>query len=236
MADALTIKHWDGPPLDAWRAWRPEQAAEQLAGVGIDWCVVGGWSIDLWLGRETRPHDDLEIAILRDDFAAIRTHLNGFELHSVGDGEVRRLAPHDMPPADKHQNWVLDPAANAWRMDIMMESGDAQTWVFRRDPSIRAPRSRMIGTRDGVRFLKPEGALLYKAKAARPKDEADFAACLPALDDAARRGSAEALSRAHPDHPWIAALSAVSGPLVVRRIPAACLGRSRRCGGYRRRL
>ena len=142
MADALTIKHWDGPPLEAWRAWRPEEAAAQLAGVGIDWCVVGGWSIDLWLERETRKHDDLEIAILRGDFAAIRRHLRAFDLHSVGDGEVRKLAPDETPPADKHQNWVLDSAANEWRMDIMMEHGDARTWVFRRDPSItRAARA-----------------------------------------------------------------------------------------------
>ena len=109
VSDALTIKHWDGPPLDAWRAWRPEQAAQHLAGLGIDWCVVGGWAIDLWLGRETRAHEDLEIAILRDDLAAIRAHLREFDLHSVGDGEVRRLEPEEIPPADKHQNWVLDP-------------------------------------------------------------------------------------------------------------------------------
>jgi hypothetical protein len=205
--NTLTIKHWDGPPLEAWRAWRPEQAAAQLAGVGIDWCVVGGWSIDLWLDHETREHDDLEIAILRDDFVAIRQHLHAFDLHSVGDGEVRKLAPHATPPADKHQNWVLDTAANAWRMDIMLEEGDAQTWVFRRNPSIKAPRTQMIGTRNGVPFLKPQGALLYKAKAARAKDEADFAACLPALDDAARAWLANALTRAHPDHHWIAALS-----------------------------
>ncbi len=79
--------------------------------------------------------------------------------------------------------------------------------MFRRDESIRAPRSRMIGTRDGVRFLKPEGALLYKAKAAREKDQLDFAACLPVLDDAARAWLAGALARAHPNHPWIATLS-----------------------------
>ncbi len=198
--------------------------------------MVGGWAIDLWLGRETRPHDDLEIAILRDDFAAIRTHLRAFDLHSVGDGEVRRLAPDETPPADKHQNWVLDPAANAWRMDIMMEPGDAQNvGVSPRSVRSRAPRSRMIGTRDGIRFLKPEGALLYKAKATRPKDEADFAACLPALDDAARAWLANALTRAHPDHHWIAALSR---PLAVGRIlRRSTRRRSRRfvVGGFLRR-
>ncbi len=169
--------------------------------------MVGGWAIDLWLGRETRPHDDLEIAILLSDFGAIRNHLSGFRLHSVGDGEVRALAPGTPPPSDKHQNWVLDPVANEWRMDIMLEPGDAQTWVFRRDSSIRAPRKNMIGTRDGMQFLKPEGTLLYKAKAARPKDEMDFAACLPNLDAAARSWLSESIAHAHPEHPWIAALS-----------------------------
>jgi hypothetical protein len=207
VADALTAKHWDGPPLDAWRAWRPEQAAAQLSGVGIDWCVVGGWAIDLWLGRETRPHEDLEIEILRDDFPAIRERLSAFQLHRVGDGEAHELGPGEIPEPPHYQNWVLDPHEDAWRMDIMLQPGDARTWMFRRDPTLRAPRSRMIGSRDGIRFLKPEGVLLYKAKARRPKDEADFRVCLPFLDEAARSWLGEALAHAHPDHAWIAAVS-----------------------------
>ncbi len=212
MADALTHKQWDGPPLDAWHAWRPEQAAERLAGLDIPWCVVGGWAIDLWLGRETRMHDDLEIAILRKDFAAVRARLNGYVLHAVGDGEVRKLAPDAATPPDKHQNWVLDPVANAWRMDVMLEPGDADTWVFRRNETIHAPRTRMVASRNGVPFLKAEGALLYKAKAMRPKDEADFNECLPALDAAARTWLSRALTRAYPSvhpsaHPWLAPLS-----------------------------
>jgi len=166
---------------------------------------AAGPSISGWVARRARTKTWR--SLLRGDFAAIRNHLSAFQLHSVGDGEVRRLPPEEMPPADKHQNWVLDPAANVWRVDIMMEPGDAQTWMFRRDPSIHAPRSRMIGTRDGVRYLKPEGALLYKAKAARPKDVADFSACLPHLGDAARFWLGDALARVHPNHPWIAALS-----------------------------
>ena len=208
MADDVAIKHWDGPPLDAWRAWRPEQAAERLAGLDIPWCVVGGWAIDLWLGRETRVHEDLEIAILRNDLPAVRARLSGFVLHAVGDGEVRLLSPGATTPPDKHQNWVLDPVANVWRMDVMLEPGDAQTWVFRRDETIRRPRAQMTGTRDGVPFLNAEGALLYKAKAARPKDEADFRACLPVLDATARAWLRTALAVAHPNHPWLAPLGA----------------------------
>jgi hypothetical protein len=68
MALPPGVEHWEGPPLAAWSPWSPEQAAEQLAGVSAPWCVIGGWAIDLFLGEQTRPHEDLEIAIARSDF------------------------------------------------------------------------------------------------------------------------------------------------------------------------
>lgn len=200
--------HWDGPPLSAWAAWRPEEAARRLAGVDATWCVVGGWAIDLWLGFESRPHEDLEVAILHADFPAVRRAMSGFRLHAVGDGEVRALAPDAVPPPDKHQTWVLDDAAQAWRMDIMREPGDPLTWAYRREPSLTRPRAEMIArSREGIAHLRPEGALLFKAKAARPKDQADFDICLPRLDPAARAWLAAALRRFHPGHPWIARLA-----------------------------
>jgi hypothetical protein len=76
--------------------------------------------------------------------------------------------------------------------------------VFRRDENIRAPRSFMVQhSTGGVPFLGPHGVLLYKAKAARPKDEADLAACLPRMTDDQRVWLTSALERAHPGHPWL---------------------------------
>lgn len=201
------MTHWDGPGLEAWRgAWTPWEAAEKLAGVDAPWCVVGGWAIDLFLGRETRSHGDLEIAIVRADLPAVRAHLADYRFHAVGDGEVRALAPGEPPPDDRHQTWLLDEAAQLWRMDVMQEPGDHSTWVCRRDETITAPRERMIGVRDGVPYLRPEGVILYKAKSRRPKDEADFAACRGRLGDEARSWLRAALERAYPGHEWIGAL------------------------------
>jgi hypothetical protein len=200
--------HWDGPGLDAWRgAWTPQQASEKLAGLGVPWCVVGGWAIDLFLRRQTRPHGDLEIAIVRPDLPAVRAHLAPYRFHAVGDGEVRALGPGETPPDDKHQAWVLDEAAQLWRMDVMQEPGDHSTWVCRRDESITAPRAHMIAVRDGVPYLRPEGVILYKAKSPRPKDEVDFAACEPHMTSEARSWLRQALARVHPGHAWIAKLN-----------------------------
>jgi hypothetical protein len=178
-----------------------------LAGIGAPWCVAGGWALDLWRGQQTRLHDDLEIAILRSQFETFRTRLQGFDLFAVGSGEVTALPTTAEPPPNKHQVWLLELPARVWRMDVFLEPGDIETWVCRRDETIRRPRSEMTGvTADGVPYLMPEGVLLYKAKAVRAKDEADFAACAPLIDEEARRWLRQALQRAHPGHRWLAAL------------------------------
>ncbi|MEM9464572.1 MAG: amino acid transporter [Actinomycetota bacterium] len=201
------MTRWDGPPAESWAAWSPWDLAERLADLDVPWCVVGGWAIDLALGTTTRTHEDLEIAIPRGDLPAIRRHLDGFVFHAAGAGEVHRLGPTESPPDGVHQHWVLDPVADVWRLDVMTEPGDADTWVFRRDPSIEAPRAAVVGrSPDGIPHLRPHGALLFKAKATRPKDQHDFDVAFGLLGDAERIWLRDALARAHPDHDWIARL------------------------------
>jgi len=198
-------KRWDGPPLEAWQAWSPCEVAQLLAGVDAPWCVVGGWAIDLFLGRETRAHEDIEIAVPRGFFPPLRRHLEGrYTLYVVGDGETRRLTPGEPFPPDRHQCWLLEEAANKWRLDIMQEPGDADHWVCRRDDRLSLPRAGIQArTAHGIPYLAPEAVLLFKAKYRRPKDETDFANCLTKLSGDARRWLAEALVLVHPGHAWI---------------------------------
>jgi hypothetical protein len=58
-----------------WDPWRPADIARLLAGVTAPWCVAGGWAIDLFLGRQTREHGDLEIAVPASAFPVIRDAL-----------------------------------------------------------------------------------------------------------------------------------------------------------------
>ncbi|MEL6984858.1 MAG: hypothetical protein AAFO29_20685, partial [Actinomycetota bacterium] len=135
----LTVRRWDGPPVEAWEAWTPWEIAERLRGLDIPWCVVGGWAIDLALGKTTREHEDLEIAVPRRDLPAIRRHLGDFVFHVAGGGEVRRLDPSEDAPVNRHQHWILDPKADRWRVDVMAEPGDATSWVYRRLQTRLAP-------------------------------------------------------------------------------------------------
>jgi hypothetical protein len=58
---------------------------------------------------------------------------------------------------------------------------------------------------DGIPYLRPEICLLFKAKAVRDRDRADFEAALPRMSPAQRAWLHSALVRVHPDHDWISA-------------------------------
>ena len=69
-----------------WDPWRPADIARLPAGVTVPWYVAGGWAIDLFIGRQTREHGDLEIAIPASAFPTIRSVLADYEFDVVGSG------------------------------------------------------------------------------------------------------------------------------------------------------
>jgi len=57
---------------------------------------------------------------------------------------------------------------------------------------------------DGIRYLRPEIALLYKARLDREKDRADLDAAWPLLDDERRGWLLHAVRETGgQDHPWL---------------------------------
>ncbi|SCB18842.1 nucleotidyltransferase domain-containing protein [Rhizobium hainanense] len=193
-------------PEKAWNAWHPADLMKRL-GTGIHWYVVGGWALDLWHGRQTREHEDLEFAVLREDIANARSLLAELAFFSVVDGQIDYL-PSSVPPAvHVAQLWGADPQQGCWRVDMMPERGTPATWIYKRDPSLAMPRGDMIRkTADGLPFLAPAAILLFKAKHWRNKDEKDFDLALPRLAASERADLRLWLERLHPDHDWIARL------------------------------
>lgn len=194
-----------GEPV--WDAWRPEEVARRLAGTAVPWYVAAGWAVDLFVGRPTREHGDLEIGVPAGGFGAVRSALTGYEFDVVGHGHLRWPVES---PAFHHffQTWVREPATGIYRLDVFREPHDRDLWICRHDDSIRLPYSRIISvTTAGIPYLVPEIVLLFKAKRAElPKNEADFTAVLPLLTAAQRSWLRESLTRIHPGHRWIAAL------------------------------
>jgi hypothetical protein len=200
-------KQLDPPGFDAWEPWHPNEVFSLLNSVAAPWHIAGALALDLWHGFETRSHDDIEIAVLRDDFDAFRRALGGIHFFCAGSGQVQRPPPRADPPESVHQVWCLDPEARRWKLDIMPEPGTADEWVFRRDSSICRQRSDMTGRTDsGVSYLKPAGVLLFKAKQMRGKDELDFENALGKLDADERGWLKTARNQTHSGHCWISRL------------------------------
>ena len=195
------------PDLSRWEAWDPDEAAERLAAVAAPWCVAAGWALDLFLGGQRRQHEDLEIAVPHMQFDEIAKALDGFDFFVPGypTGLVSPMSPAALEAT--HQTWIREPVTELWRLDVFREPSDGDTWICRRDERISLPYSELIErTATGLPYARPEVVLLFKAKAARPKDELDLDAVLPYLDGERRRWLAKALELVLPGHAWLARL------------------------------
>lgn len=184
-----------------------------MSGVGAPWYVAAGWALDLFRGEQSRPRDDLEIAVPSAGFPELRARFPEFVFDAVGAGQVWPGAAPEALTAT-HQTWMRDPSDGRFLLDVFREPHAGDTWICRRDERIRLPYAEIIEhTAAGIPYLIPELALLFKAKATRPKDQADFEAVLPLLSGTRRDRLRDWLRSVHPGHPWLGGLGTRSEPL-----------------------
>ena len=189
-------------------AWTPGEVARRLAGVAVPWYVAAGWALDLFRGAQSREHGDIEIAVPSARFSEIRGRLAEGVFDAVGDGRIwENGAPEAL--AVTHQTWLRDPDTGRYLLDVFREPHDGDTWICRRDESIRLPYGDVIRYTDDeipIPYLVPELVLLFKAKDARAKDQADFEGTLPRMTSDQRETLRKLIERVHPGHSWLAGL------------------------------
>lgn len=194
---------------ETWDAWDPPTIAKLLEGVPARWFVVGGWALDLFRGRQTRDHEDLEIATPMWDFDLIRERLSPYEFFVAGREGFWPVDRAGGNYFQYQQTMVRDPSTGKWRIDVMRIPDDGANWYCSSDRNIHRPYAEAIAhSSDGIPYLRPELVLLYKGLSTRPKDEADFEVTAPLLTSEARVWIAHAFAEARgDDHPWIASLT-----------------------------
>jgi len=177
---------------------------------GGRWWIAGGWAIDLWLGRQSRPHVDLDVAVLRSDQYQVQQHLQhrGWDLRvAVAPGVLAPWEAGQPLGPGTHAAWCRPGPSSRWAFELLFNDDDGDDWLFRRDHRIRRPLRQLgMTTPSGIPHLRPEVVLLYKAKQQRPSDQADLRVALPRLSLAGREWLADAIDLVHPDHPWTALL------------------------------
>ena len=125
------------------------RAAKIMHGFGGRWGIAGGWAIDLFVGRQMRPHADIDVAILRDDQARLRDRLPDTRVEKVVDGQLvpwgsgERL---ELPIHEVHATWPdgfhLEFLLNEW--DRSRAPRESAAPAVRLRPMARAAHRRLF--------------------------------------------------------------------------------------------
>lgn len=188
---------------------RLEKVVARMSAFPAPWCVAGGWAIDLFLGRMTRVHEDVDIAVFREDQRAIHECWPHWHKQKVIAGVFREWSAEEWLSLPVHEVHIQSSDEPPQVMEFLLNERDEEQWIFRRNPAVTLPIDRLIRAGKGdIPILAPAVVLLYKAKNPRPKDEADFQAVASHLAAAEREWLAASLSIVHPGHHWLSALRA----------------------------
>lgn len=189
-----------GPDVDD----LPAQIATIMRGFAPPWFITGGWAVDLYVGRVTRAHADIEIAIFRRDQFALQDHLRAWRWEKVVGGKRLPWPRGDWLELPLHELYGVNEQAEPRQLEVLLNESAADAWVYRRDANITRPLSKCyLTSRAGVKFLAPEIVLLYKSKYGRALDEQDFAAVGERLEPERRAWLRAALATGDAAHPWL---------------------------------
>jgi hypothetical protein len=166
------------------------------------WGIAGGWAIDLFIGKETRTHSDIEVAIFREDQHILKKVLQDWSFEKVVKGELiawkeewMELPVHEIHGTHKQ---------SGERLEVLLNEMKEDEWIFRRERSIPFPKNSLfLPSKEGIPYLHPGVVVLYKAKNTLEKDHADFLAVKDLLKGDDKKWLLNALQVHVPDHKWI---------------------------------
>ena len=188
-------------PLGPWRPLSLDETVRLFAHHPFRWWITGGRALELHVGRSWRDHDDSDVSVLRDQVFTVRSTLAEWDLHIAAAGVLTAWNGKALY-AEKEQNnlWCRRQANDPWSLDVTISDGDHESWVYRRDPTIRVPwRKSVLRSAEGIPYLAPELQLLFKSKDLRRKDSLDAQEVIPQLDAERQSRLREALP---DDHDW----------------------------------
>lgn len=163
------------------------------------WFIAGGWALDLFLGAQSREHEDIEIALFRKDQKYLRNFLKNHEFKKVSDGELQTWGDEYLYPPI-HELYAIK---RGHLLEILLNESKGKSWVFRRDTKIIRPKDHIWHTtKDNIPYLSPEIVLLYKVKNTREKDYIDFLAVKEYLNNEQKKWLKSSIQVHDSNHIW----------------------------------
>ncbi|WP_166243173.1 nucleotidyltransferase domain-containing protein [Paenibacillus turpanensis] len=151
-----------------------DKIKEIMDGFIAPWYIAGGWSIDLFLGRKTREHKDMDLVIFRQYKEEVIEHFHGWDIQMVVFGEDRFEQVSRGMNIEK-PNYCLHLRKGDEFVEILFTDVAEGSVIYRRDESVRMSLDDFVHQdRAGRKFVTPEWQLLFKSKSPRLTDEEDF--------------------------------------------------------------
>ena len=169
---------------------------ERMDKFGFPWFIAGDWAIDLFLGRETRDHGDIEIGIYRKNqmqlcrffakskksFVDNRNYTGKRERHEWTKEYLR-------PPI--HELYI---DLGGLELEVQLNERDDHNWIYRRDPGIILEEGRAILFNElDIPYLCPQIVCLCKTRRMGDMDRADIALALGRMDEGQKKWLFESL-------------------------------------------
>jgi hypothetical protein len=175
------------------------------------WFFCGGWAIDLFLGKTMREHKDVDIGIFRSDQLEVQAYLlaRGWELAVAHDGVLTPWSQGIWLELPIHTIWCRNLDYVPSFLEVLLNEGDTAQFRFRRNLVLtRSGTDAVLYTVEGLPYLAPEIALLYKSAHVDLVDnQHDFDHALPYLATEQRAWLRQGLCTLYEQHPWLERLS-----------------------------
>jgi hypothetical protein len=157
---------------------------------GFSWFVAGGWALDLFLNRETRPHSDIEIGIFRNNQMKLYRYFEKRKKYYIDNRS--RIGKHIKTEWNKeylrlpiHEICI---EYDDLELEVLLNEKDEENWIYRRDEKIKLNENLAIQySTNEIPYLSPEIVLLYKTKDLRDKDIEDIKNAAPRMSDFQKR-------------------------------------------------
>lgn len=196
-----------------WKPLSPNEVCRLFSGLTVPWWIAGGWAIDLFVGRQTRSHGDIDVLIRRQDQLEVQQYLSDWDLYKTQQPGLKPWPKGEFLKLGVNDIWCRRTPESPWSLQLMLLETKGNSWVFRRDPVITGPLDSLGKRTDsGIPYLSSEIQLLYKAKAGTlDRNKADFEVAVPIMSQEARSWLLGCLKRLFPDgHEWLTRLKQVT--------------------------
>lgn len=186
------------------------QLSNFLKPIGVDYAICGGSTIDLFLGKKTRTHKDLDVAVYWEERDIIIQHMldsnwgiyepcGGEYFHKINDITEQKQIKSNIwciKPGNSHYS-IFEFEDNMFKIDF---DGAEQTqldyieflfnnrkddfFLYARNKDIKLEMNKAVLTAKDIPYLAPELILLYKSTAAdNPDYQLDFDNAVLKMDE-----------------------------------------------------